>query len=58
MHTPRRLQRALFYHLLGSDDRYLWNTRLVRNGDYVLTLRAFDISGNADERQVMMTVNN
>ena len=30
----------------------------MRNGDYVLTVRAFDISGNADERQVPMTVNN
>ena len=55
---PGGCNGRFFYHLLGSDDRYLWNTRLVRNGDYVLTLRAFDISGNADERQVMMTVNN
>ena len=55
---PGGCNGRFFYHLLGSDDRYLWNTRLVRNGDYVLTVRAFDISGNADERQVTMTVNN
>jgi hypothetical protein len=47
-----------FYHLLAADDRYLWDTRLIRDGDYVLTVKAFDISGNADERSVPMTVRN
>jgi len=30
----------------------------VRNGDYVLTVRAYDISGNVGERSVPMTVRN
>jgi hypothetical protein len=48
----------LFYHLLVSDDRYLWDTRSVRNGDYVLTVRAYDISGNVGERSVPLSVRN
>ena len=47
-----------FYHLLVSGNRYLWDTRLVRNGAYVLTIRAFDIGGNVGERSVPMTVRN
>lgn len=47
-----------FYHLLVSGNRYLWDTRLVRNGAYVLTIRAFDIGGNVGERNVSMTVRN
>ena len=56
--SPGACNGRFFYHLLVSDDRYLWDTRLVRNGDYVLTVRAFDISGNAGEREVPMTVSN
>jgi hypothetical protein len=48
----------LFYHLIESDNRYLWDTRSVRNGRYMLTIRAFDISGNMDERSVPLTVRN
>jgi hypothetical protein len=48
----------LFYHLVVSDDRYLWDTRSVRDGAYELTVRAFDISGNMDERSVPLTVRN
>jgi hypothetical protein len=47
-----------FYHLLVSGDQYLWDTRLIRNGAYVLTIRAFDISGNVGERSLRMTVRN
>ncbi|MDP9255052.1 MAG: hypothetical protein M3Q31_00610, partial [Actinomycetota bacterium] len=48
----------LFYHLLVSDDRYLWDTRSVRDGDYVLTVRAYDITGNVGERILPLTVRN
>jgi hypothetical protein len=48
----------LFYHLVVSDDRYLWDTRSVRDGAYELTVRAFDVSGNMDERQVPLAVRN
>jgi hypothetical protein len=48
----------LFYHLVLSDDRYLWDTRSVRDGAYQLTVRAFDISGNMDERQLPLAVRN
>ena len=48
----------LFYHLLVSDDRYLWDTRSVRDGAYTLAIRAYDISGNVDERSVPLTVRN
>jgi hypothetical protein len=48
----------LFYHLLVSDDQYLWDTRSVRNGAYTLTIRAYDISGNMGERSVPLTVRN
>ncbi|MDX6631652.1 MAG: hypothetical protein QOH00_3898 [Gaiellales bacterium] len=48
----------LFYHLLVSDDRYLWDTRSVRDGTYELTIRAYDISGNVDERSVPLSVRN
>ena len=48
----------LFYHLLASGDRYLWDTRLVGNGAYVLTIRAYDITGNEGERTVPFIVRN
>ena len=48
----------LFYHLIVSDDRYLWDTTAEQNGSYILTIRAFDISGNEDERSVPMTIKN
>ena len=48
----------LFYHLAVSGERYLWDTRLVGNGDYTLTIRAYDISGNEGERTVPLTVRN
>jgi hypothetical protein len=48
----------LFYHLIVSDDHYLWDTSRERNGAYTLTIRAFDISGNADERSLPLTVRN
>jgi hypothetical protein len=48
----------LFYHLLASDDRYLWDTRSVRDGAYELTIRAYDVSGNVDERSMPLTVRN
>jgi hypothetical protein len=48
----------LFYHLVVSDDRYLWDTRSVRDGAYELTVRAYDISGNMDERRMPLTVRN
>ena len=48
----------LFYHLLASGDRYLWDTRLVGNGAYVLTIRAYDISGNEGARTVPFAVRN
>jgi hypothetical protein len=48
----------LFYHLLVSGDRYLWDTRLVGNGAYILTIRGYDISGNEGDRTVPLTVRN
>ena len=48
----------LFYHLVVSGDRYLWDTRLVGNGAYLLTIRGYDISGNEGERTIRMTVRN
>ena len=48
----------LFYHLIVADDRYLWDTTRERNGAYTLTIRAFDISGNSDERSVPLTIRN
>jgi hypothetical protein len=48
----------LFYHLIVSGGQYLWDTSSVRDGAYVLTIRAYDISGNEDEREVPMTVDN
>jgi hypothetical protein len=55
---PDGCDGRFFYHLLVADDRYLWDTRLIRDGDYVLTVKAFDISGNAGERSVPITVRN
>ena len=48
----------LFYHLVVSDDRYLWDTRSVRDGTYTLTVRASDIGGNVGTRSVTLTVRN
>lgn len=48
----------LFYHLLASGDRSLWDTRRIGNGAYVLTIRAYDISGNEGERTVPFAVRN
>ena len=48
----------LFYHLLASSDRYLWDTRRVGNGAYVLRIRAYDISGNEGQRTVAFSVRN
>ncbi|MDX6618780.1 MAG: hypothetical protein QOK36_1166 [Gaiellales bacterium] len=48
----------LFYHLLVSDDRYLWDTRSVRDGTYTLTVRASDIGGNVGTRSVPLSVRN
>jgi hypothetical protein len=48
----------LFYHLLVSDDRYLWDTHSVRDGVYELTIRAYDVSGNVGERTLPLTVRN
>jgi len=41
---PRACNGRFFYHLLVSDDRYLWDTRLVRNGvrSSAYLLRRFD----------------
>ncbi|HET6172374.1 MAG TPA: hypothetical protein VFD90_07210 [Gaiellales bacterium] len=58
VHTIGDCAGRLFYHLVVSDDRYLWDTSSVRDGDYVLTIRAFDVNGNMGERQLPLAVRN
>jgi hypothetical protein len=48
----------LFYHLLVSGEHYLWDTRTVGDGAYLLTIRASDIAGNEAERSVVLTIRN
>ena len=42
--------------MVGGRD--LWDTRSVANGEYTLTIRAYDITGNMAQRVATLRVRN
>jgi hypothetical protein len=58
LHSRIACDGRLFYHLLNVGGRYLWDTRSVANGDYTLTIKAYDIVGNVTTRVASLRVRN
>jgi hypothetical protein len=58
LHSRIPCDGRLFYHLVVVGGRYLWDTRSVENGDYELTIRAYDIVGNVTTRVAALRVRN
>jgi hypothetical protein len=58
LHSRIPCDGRLFYHLTVVGSRDLWDTRSVANGDYTLTIKAYDITGNVAERVTALRVRN
>jgi hypothetical protein len=58
LHSRIPCDGRLFYHLTVVGSRNLWDTRSVANGDYTLTIKAYDITGNVAERVTSLRVRN
>jgi hypothetical protein len=58
LHSRIPCDGRLFYHLIVVGGRDLWDTRSVANGEYTLTIRASDITGNVAQRVAALRVRN
>ena len=58
LHSRIPCDGRLFYHLTVVGGRDLWDTRSVANGDYTLTIRAYDVTGNMSQRVAALRVRN
>jgi hypothetical protein len=58
LHSHIACDGRLYYHLISVGGRYLWDTRSVEDGEYRLTIKAYDEVGNVSTRVVTMRVRN